>query len=855
MVNWNMWLRWSWRDLRARWLQVTAIAMIIALGTGVFAGLGGQEKWRVDSLDESYERLNMYDLRLKFNDDTYVDQAEFEALGLEELPGVEALETRLVTQTQVDASENGDDILVQGLLIGVDVAAGNPVNTLYVPDGNGRLLADTDIGPEKNIAVLEWKFADHHGLEPGATLELSGGHVVDLVGAVHSPEYFQIIPEEGFFIDDSEYAVVFVPLATAQRLTQHPGDVNNVAFLLEDGADAAAVQAEVESRVSESFPARGFEIDLRDDDPVAEILYSDAENDQVTWNTVAFLFLIGASLGAFNLAGRIVEAQRRQIGIGMALGVPRRWIAFRPLLVGFQIAVLGTIFGLGVGVGLSLLFSSLFETLLPLPYWDLSFYVPGFIRATLLGVLLPFLATLIPVWRAVRVPPIDAIQSGHLVAKGGGLSWVTQYVPIPGKSFSQMPVKNLLRSPWRTVLTMFGIAMAIALLTMFVGFLDTFVATIEQAEDAYLHEGADRLIINLNSFYPSAPGMVPAVDAEVQPGGDKQAVDSDLLVMPDPVGDLVALAQGDNPLLAAAPETALFLGGRLIAGDTDLEVALELHDMATAIWRPDLVDGSLTLESGEPGIIISEKAAEDLGLSVGDTVQLEHPQQSDEAGFTNVVTEVTVSGIHNNPLRALTYMDSATTDFVAERLQIQGVTNYLVVQPADGVSGDDVKRVLFEQHGVAAVQEIADISEAVDEALKIFTQVLRIIQAVVVFMAFLIAFNSTSISVDERVREIATMFAFGLRIRTVTRMQMVENLITGTLGTLIGMGMGWIMLNAMLVARIEEQLADFKFEVTVAPLTLLVSLLLGVLTVGLTPLFSIRRMRKMDIPSTLRVME
>ena len=31
-------LRWSARDLRRRWLQVVAIALIIAVGTGVYAG-------------------------------------------------------------------------------------------------------------------------------------------------------------------------------------------------------------------------------------------------------------------------------------------------------------------------------------------------------------------------------------------------------------------------------------------------------------------------------------------------------------------------------------------------------------------------------------------------------------------------------------------------------------------------------------------------------------------------------------------------------------------------------------------------------------------------------------------------
>jgi putative ABC transport system permease protein len=132
---------------------------------------------------------------------------------------------------------------------------------------------------------------------------------------------------------------------------------------------------------------------------------------------------------------------------------------------------------------------------------------------------------------------------------------------------------------------------------------------------------------------------------------------------------------------------------------------------------------------------------------------------------------------------------------------------------------------------------------------------LRVVQLIVLIMAFLIAFNSTSINVDERFREIATMFAFGLPLRTVTRMQMLENLIVGVLGTIVGVIAGWYVLNAFLASRVKEQLADFKFVVTISPATLAVSVILGVLVVALAPLFSIRRMTRMDIPSTLRVME
>lgn len=62
------------------------------------------------------------------------------------------------------------------------------------------------------------------------------------------------------------------------------------------------------------------------------------------------LILSGAAFAAFNLASRIVEAQRREIGVGMALGVPMKWLAFRPLLVGLEVAIASTALGIVIGL-------------------------------------------------------------------------------------------------------------------------------------------------------------------------------------------------------------------------------------------------------------------------------------------------------------------------------------------------------------------------------------------------------------------------------------------------------------------------------------------------------------------------
>ncbi len=819
MLNWKLWLRWTWRDLRARWVQVLAIAIIIALGAGVFAGLGGQETWRKASYDASYERLNMHDLKVELATGSFVDGAAL-VEELSQVEGVADVEVRLVTPTLVDASHGDETIVVKGRMIGVDVSGGGPVVDGITADGGaGRALTAADAGEQ--VAALEYKFARHHDIKPGMTIRTSGDMTLEVVGNVHSPEYFMVMPETAVYFAEASFAVAFLPLETAQQITGREGLVNNAVLTVSDQADLAAVRAAIESRMQKAFPETSIDITERADDPVYSTLYSDAEGDQVMWNIIAVVFLIGAAMGAFNLAGRMVESQRREIGIGMALGLPRRWIAFRPMLVGLQIALLGTVLGLVFGWVLNQVFVDQVKELMPLPYYDISFYLPGYARAILVGILLPFIATLIPVWRAVRVAPIDAISAGYLVAKGGGLARLVKNLSLPGKSFVRMPINNILRSPWRALMTALGVAIAVALLTFIVGALDTYVATIDQADEAFRHEGANRILVRLDFFYPLENGEI---------------------------NGLRTLTLADGTPLASDFETALELGGTLRHNGVAIDTALDVHDMDRAIWTPELVTGEL--QSDAPGLIISQKAADDLGVTVGDTITLEHPRRTGPQSFQQVPTELPVIGIHNNPIRSLSYMDMQGASIMG----LEGVTNLVVLTPPDDVSKDVVKKALLTQPGVASVEPISEFSEAARNLLELAVGLLGIVSAVVLLMAFLIAFNSTSISVDERVREIATMFAFGLRIRTVTRMQMLENVLIGLAGTVIGVLVGWGILRAVFNMEMVE-LEDIRFTISLSTPTLLLAVLVGVVVVGLTPLLSVRKMRKMDIPSTLRVME
>lgn len=807
-------LRWSWRDLRSRWLLVGAIALILALGIGTFAGLGSTAEWRRQSNDASFGLLRMHDIRLSLAQGATVDAGRLAAMAatIPHAAQITGVEERLIGSTQVDASGNGQTILVPGQIVGVDVTGPQAVDALYV--ANGRALEAADDG--KPVALLEQQFADNYDLPDTGSIEISGGARVEYVGTGTSPQHFVVTGETGGLFAQGSLAVIFVPIGTAQALLDQPRAVNDLVVRLDEGSDAEQIEQELLDAVARELPETGATATLRADEPAHRMLYEDIENDQQFWNIVAGLVLAGATFAAFNLTTRMVEAQRREIGIGMALGVTPRQLARRPLLVGFQIAILGVVAGIATGYVLDLWLKQVFESILPLPVWRTPFQPDVFVRAAVVGFVLPIVATAIPVWRAVRVQPVDAIRIGHLAAKGGGFAPVLARVPLPGRIFRQMPLRNLLRTPRRTVLTALAIGAAITTLIAVIGIVDSFVRTIDRGEAEMTKGAPDRLVVELDTFYPVTSESVVAI--------------------------------GQNPAVAESRPTLRLLG-TISNGADDIDVLADLVDFDNSLWTPTLRRGSVDAVR-DGGIVLSEKAARDLGVDIGDTLQFRHPRRAG-LSYRLVTSELRVGAIHAGPLRAIVYLDLGR----APLFDLAGLSNLVEIQPAAGITQDAAKRAVFSLDGVASVESVTARTKQFREALEEFFGVLRVAEVIVLALALLIAFNSTSISIDERAREHATMLAFGLRARTVLTMATVESMAAGAIGTALGVLGGYGVVQWTMRVQLQDTMPDLDVGGYVSPSTLLTAAIVGVLAVGLAPVLAARKVTKMDIPSTLRVME
>jgi putative ABC transport system permease protein len=806
------WLRWSARDLRRRWVAVTAIALTVALGTGAYTGLHSLERWRTLSNDESFALLHTHDLHVSLTAGSYVPSGSLAALARVD-PAVASADERLIVPTQVDASGAGKTIFVPGRLVGSPVGGtGSRVDAVWAMQG--RTLRPSDAG--RAVAVLDRSFGQAQDLPAAGMLRVAGGHELPYVGQGASPEYFRLTTDVAMLRGRGAFAVLFVPLAAAQELSGHAGRVNDLVLMLQAGADRPATLRRLESALAARFPDVGYTTETKEEIDAHRVLYKDASGDQIIFDAFAYLLLAAATFATFNLASRIVESQRREIGIGMALGAPPRVNAIRPLLLGAEIAVLGVLLGIPIGLWIGRVFMSVMQEAVPLPVWRSPFEPATFAVGAALGLALPLVATAIPVWRAVRMRPVEAIETRYRLVRGSGLAPVVQLLRLPGRSFARIPVRNVLRTPRRTLLTVLGIAAAITALTAALGLVDSFRATIDDSRAAALSQSPTRFTADLAGFLPRDELPVGAAR----------------------LGRLVAQA-----------EPSLQLSATVRAGRESIDLLLELQDASSGIWRPRLTAGAFS--PGSAGIVLTEKAGRDLGVGVGDWVVLRHPYRTGPAAFRTVERRLQIAGLTPNPFRVFAYMDASQ----AGRFGLAGLTNLVNLVPREGVSEDTVKRALFSLPGVVSAQPVAATSESFEDAIAQIVDVVYFTGLVALALALLIAFNNASINAEERAREHATMFAFGVPVRTVLRLGMVESLLLAVAGTLVGLGLGVLVVQYMMRVLTPRVTPDLGAVASVSGATVVAAVALGVVAGTLATLLTTRRLRRMDVPATLRVME
>jgi putative ABC transport system permease protein len=781
------WLKLARDVRRSRW-QFLAAGVVIALGVAIFIGAYSSYQNLRTSYDRTYDELAMGDL--------WFDVPSAPAGVVDDVrgeDGVAAAEGRLVKDLPAVLPELGPGRVLLRFITLPD--SGRPsVNDVKMTDGS--------YPPGEGEVFLERSFFDFNDVKVGdpVTVFLEGGGSIDLTvaGAAANPEYLWIAKsDQEVFVVPSDFGVAFLPYGSLASALGQDGTVNSIAVRLEAGADKETVRSNIAAGLESYGPVQSTD---REHQISNRLLKLDLDGFRSLALVFPILFLSISALAIYSLLNRLVQNQRGQIGVMRAMGFSRGQILRQYFGYGLVIGLTGATLGALIGLGLASALTLAYAHFLDVPFISIGLNLGVVVIAFAAGLIAAVAAAVVPAWASAQIRPAEAMRPPSPPA--GHKTLIERVIPPVSRlpSVFKLPLRAVFRSPRRTVYTGFGVAAGVALTLVAASFLDSYNSAIDlQFDDIQRYDA------RLNSTSLFGPGIADEVAAK------------DGVTAAEPIAEVpVAISAGEmthQTLVRGLPED----------GDL-LRTYTPGHDRV----RP------------RDGILLTGPVRDELGVEVGDEVVVTPLMGNGTA------VQLTVDDIVQQPLGDVVF---ARLDTAQRLLGAPGVATAVLMDFRGAEPDAELEASLYGLPNAANLELTSDLKDYVGELSQLFLVFVFIMLGFAVALGFTIIFNTITINVLERERELATMRTFGMGMRRLTSMLTIENILMGVLGAILGMPIGYA-ISIYFQSLYQNEVFDMPLVIHQTTFILAGAAALIVLLLAEVP--AIRYVRKLDLPSVVR---
>jgi putative ABC transport system permease protein len=830
----------------------TLLSMVgIALGVAVFVSVQIAIHTAIESFNASVDHvsgkanLQVTSFGRGFSEDVY--------LKVKKVPGVKAATPVIQYVSKMD-EPIGEPLY----LLGIDVFSDRPFREyqFYENDDEGLLFLKTP----HSIAITE-KLANRHGLKRGQKINLIvGSKKVTLT-------ITNLLKMEGP-AKSLEGNFGLIDIASAQEALEKVGLIDRIDLIVDKSRPIEATERELKKVIP----------------PGVEVRRSDTRSGQIekmvsafhlNLTALSFISLIVGMFLIYNAISVSVIQRRREIGILRSIGLTRPQVLTLFIGEAAWIGCLGSLIGIGVGIGLAKVMLYLVSRtitalyiLVKAEHLVISPYI--LVAGFGMGVLASVLSSIGPAREASKIAPKEALALGTLETKikirlghfnliGVGLLILSLILALQ-RPIDHQPIFGFLAA----LLILIGVSFLIPSVTTFLNrllapLLHRLFGSEGKLASRYLHDSMARTAITIAALMTALSMLISisimilsfrkTVDLWVE-----QSINGDVFIFPGSysiTGYSALLPLEVSRQLSSLPGVKAvdsfraleveYQGQPAIIASVDGQVFLNMKVIRFTRGNSQAI---LRQFAAGQAILVTESFSLRHNVKAGDRIRLNTPEGEKEFFIAGVFYDYSSDW-------GMVLLEKKLFQTLWKDETIHSAGIYL----KEGVSQESFKEMIRERYSKPYRLFVVSHRELRREVLKIFDQTFAITYAlefIAIVVAILGIINSLNALIIERQRDIGIVRAVGAFQRQIQKTTLIEAGMIGFFSHILGLLCGFL-LSVLLIYVINKQSFGWTIQFSIPLWSLIESWLIVMITSVGAGFIPARRAAKMNVVESLRM--
>lgn len=781
---------------------------------------------------------------------------------VQKLPGVEYAVPVIDTQGILSGAKEKSL-----MILGVDVLQDGNIRDYKLSDENADIPDPLLFLARPDSILLTKELADREGIKIEQIIR---------VQTVRGVKNFRVRgllnPEGPAKIASGNIAIMDYP--AAQTAFGKEGRIDRIDVSLLRGEDLETVRGRIKKALPEGYSVVTPEGRTKQ----VEILIS---HFQKNINLISFIAVFVGMYLIYNAVSISVVQRRKEIGILRALGATRREIISLFLGETAALAMLGSLLGGGVGIlfarsTIGAVGQTVSEMYLNTAVTEIAVSWPDLVLGIITGLAASLAAALFPALSSTRISPVSAIRSvayseegflTHSRLRSASLLFIgiAGVLLVLYKAFPSSPVLHRTGTMFAaTILMLLGVSLAIptvlqAFLLFFRRAVSPHVGAAGRLAGLNLQKNIGRnavaaaaiffgmavFVSSAGIIYSTKQSVLEWIDAYVRgdivvtSGHPIATTGAQNIPMPVEMWQEIEKIPG---VLSADPFRKIYIdyhGRRILLLILDIQRRMQYSPFKLAQGKRE---DMLRLLPDQNYIAVNEAIAAQEKVKPGDIMTL--PTPHGPVAFKVAVVNVDYSSDSGSLLMDMQTYRKYWKEYLADSFSVRVRSKDKVMTVRDEIVkrfGNDRKLfALSSGEFKNEIRKIIDQGFSVNHAINIITILIACLGIIVTLLA----------SVLERTREIGILRSIGMLRRQASRVVVLESMLLGLIGGLLGSGagmvIGWMSLEGFLKS---DYGASMTYQVNYP--ALLWAVLLSTLLAAIAGLYPARKAAKTNIVEAL----